>query len=258
MEKWRGKIAVVTGASAGIGISIVKSLVSYGVNVVGLARRVEKVEELANELKDAAGKVYAYKCDVADQESVKAAFQWVEEKFGGVDILVNNAGVYKFIRILDEGDALNNDLKQIVDVNLMGVIYCTRAAFATMKKRDYGYIVNINSIGGHFIPFPTENVPSYNIYSASKYGVTATNEVLRQELATSEFGEKIRITSISPGEVKTDMVEVAGFSGTVDEYFSCIPYLLPEDIAESVVYVLSTPSRANVTELMIRPTAEKV
>lgn len=140
----------------------------------------------------------------------------------------------------------------------MGVIYCTRAAFATMKKRDYGYIVNINSIGGHFIPFPTENVPSYNIYSASKYGVTATNEVLRQELATSEFGEKIRITSISPGEVKTDMVEASGFPGTVDEYFSCIPYLLPEDIAESVIYVLSTPSRANVTELMIRPTAEKV
>lgn len=140
----------------------------------------------------------------------------------------------------------------------MGVIYCTRAAFASMKNRDFGYIVNLNSIGGHFIPFPTENVPSYNIYSASKYGVTATNEVLRQELAVSEHANKIRITSISPGECKTDMVEASGWKGSVEDYFNVIPYLLPEDVAESVIYVLSTPQRANVTELMIRPTGERV
>jgi NADP+-dependent farnesol dehydrogenase len=112
MEKWSGKTAVVTGASAGIGIAIVKSLVQHGVNVVGLARRVERVEviffhqiehffrktffqELANELQDAAGKVSAFKCDVSDQLSVQNAFEWIEEKFGGVDILINNAGVYK-------------------------------------------------------------------------------------------------------------------------------------------------------------------
>lgn len=81
----------------------------------------------------------------------------------------------------------------------MGVIYCTRAAFATMKNRDFGYIININSIGGHIVPFPTENVPSYNTYAASKHGLTATNEVLRQELACSEYAEKVRVTSISPG-----------------------------------------------------------
>jgi NADP+-dependent farnesol dehydrogenase len=160
--------------------------------------------------------------------------------------------------MLDEGETINNDLKQIVDVNLMGVVYCTRAAFASMKSRAYGHIIHINSIGGHFIPFPTENVPSYNIYCASKYGVTATNEVLRQELACSEHRDKIRVTSISPGEVKTDMVEVSGWQGDVDEYFSSIPYLLPEDIAEGVVYVLATPPRVNVTEVIIRPTGERV
>lgn len=127
-----------------------------------------------------------------------------------------------------------------------------------MKTQEFGYVININSIGGHFVPFPTSAVPSYNIYSASKYGVTATNEVLRQELIFSDCKDKIRVTSISPGEVKTDMVEAAGYQGSADEYFSSIPILLPEDVAESVIYVLSTPPRVNVTELMIRPTGEPV
>lgn len=161
-------------------------------------------------------------------------------------------GIFRFIGLLDEGDEVNDELKKIVDVNLMGLVYCTRAAFKTLKTRDYGYIVNINSITGHFVPFPTEDVPSYNIYAASKYGVTATNEVLRQELACSEFKNKVRVTSISPGEVKTEMIEASGFQGSAEEYFASVPILLPEDIADGVIYVLSTPPRVNVTELTIR------
>lgn len=166
--------------------------------------------------------------------------------------------IFRFIRILDEGDQINDDLKETVDVNLMGVVYCTRAAFKSMKRQELGYVININSICGHFVPFPTENVPSYNIYPASKYGVTATNEMLRQELIFTECKDKIRVTSISPGEVKTDMVEASGYQGTADEYFSSIPLLLPEDIADSVIHVLSTPPRVNITEIMIRPTGEHV
>lgn len=153
---------------------------------------------------------------------------------------------------------MNDDLKNIVDVNLMGLVYCTRAAFESMKRREFGYIININSTTGHFVPFPTDDVPSYNVYAGSKHGVTATSEVLRQELICSEYKDKIRVTSISPGEVKTDMIEASGFQGSVDEYFSSVPLLLPEDIATGVVYVLSTPFRVNVTELTIRPTGEKV
>jgi NADP+-dependent farnesol dehydrogenase len=140
----------------------------------------------------------------------------------------------------------------------MGVIYCTRAAFKSMKKLDRAYIINISSIAGHFVPFPTEDVFSYNTYAASKFALTATNEVLRQEFACSEFREKIRVTNISPGEVKTDMVEASGFTGSTEDYFASNSALLPEDIAESVVYVLSTPDRVNVTELLIRPTGERV
>lgn len=161
------------------------------------------------------------------------------------------------MRILDEGDELNDELKRIVDVNLMGTVYCTRAAFKTMKTRELGYVVNINSITGHFIPFPTEDVASYNTYAASKFGVTATAEVLRQELTCSEFKDKIRVTSLSPGEVKTEMVEASGFQGSAEDYFNSVPLLLPEDIADGVVYILSTPARVNVTELTIRPTGER-
>lgn len=152
---------------------------------------------------------------------------------------------------------MNDEFKKIIDVNLMGAVYCTRAAFHLMKNSDFGYIVNINSITGHFVPFPTEDVPSYNIYAASKYGITATNEVIRQELTCSEFKDKIRVTSISPGEVKTEMIEASGYQGSADEYFASVPLLLPEDIADGVIYVLSTPPRVNITELTIRPTGER-
>lgn len=166
--------------------------------------------------------------------------------------------IFRFIRILDEGDEINEALKQTVDVNLMGVVYCTREAFKSIKKQEFGYVININSIGGHFVPFPTSNVPSYNIYSASKYGLTATNEVLRQELIFTDCKDKVRITSISPGEVKTDIIDAAGFQGSAEDYYSSIPVLLPEDVSESVIYCLSTPPRVNITELMIRPTGEPV
>ena len=93
MEKWEGKLAVVTGASSGIGAAIVKDLAIAGINVVGLARRVEKIEKIITELKEVTGKVYSHKCDVSDEVSVKSAFKWIEDTFGSIHILVNNAGI---------------------------------------------------------------------------------------------------------------------------------------------------------------------
>ncbi|CAO1341445.1 unnamed protein product [Diamesa serratosioi] len=257
MEKWEGKLAVVTGASSGIGAAIVKDFATHGINVVGLARRVEMVEKLADDLKSASGKVYALECDVSDQESVKQAFKWVEDNLGGVDILVNNAGVYKFISIFNHDENTNDELKKIIDINLMGMVYCARAAFTSMIKRnDYGYIINMNSITGHSVPFPTADVPSYNIYAGSKYAVTATTEVMRQEI-TCMNNKKIRVGSLSPGEVRTDMIEVSGFEGNVDEYFETTPVLSPFDISQGVIYMLSSPAHVQVAELTLRPVGER-
>lgn len=299
MEKWEGKLAVVTGASAGIGIAIVKSLVGHGINVVGLARRVERVEVLSSlftrlsrlktislssvsgareRIKRRLGESSRYEVrrgrSIIGEESFRLdrGALWRSRhpdkqrwRLQVIDATSNfpppafksSSFISRFVRILDEGDEVNDELKKIVDVNLMGTVFCTRAAFQTMKTRDLGYVININSITGHFIPFPTEDVASYNTYAASKHGVTAVNEVLRQELACSEHKHKIRVTSLSPGEVRTEMMEASGFQGSVEDYFASVELLYPEDIAEGVIYILSTPPRVNVTELTIRPTGER-
>lgn len=257
MEKWVGKIAAVTGASAGIGRAISIALANAGVNVVGLARRPEKVQDIANELKSGAGTVHGRACDVADEVSVKSAFQWIEGTFGGVDILVNSAGIWRFISLLDDNENTSAELKRTMDVNYMGTVYCTREAYKSMNKRGtYGYIININSISGHYVPIPTPELASYNTYAASKYAITATTETLRHELTWSN-NKKIRVASLSPGEVRTDLLLPAGYQGSLEDYYEANPPLLPENIAAGAIFMLSLPYNVQVNELTMRPVGEK-
>lgn len=192
MEKWVGKIAVVTGASAGIGAAIVSDLAKAGIHVIGLARRIEKIDELIKSLGLTNGKMYAYQCDVSDQESIKTAFKWIEEKFGKIHILVNNAGVVKNVVILDAGDEAGKKLNETINTNFTGLIHCTRAGFQLIKKsNDYGFIININSIAGQSVPFI--DGMKFNVYPATKHAVRAASEVLRQELISMK-NNKIRIS----------------------------------------------------------------
>lgn len=193
MEKWVGKLAVVTGASAGIGAAIVRDLARAGINVVGLARRVENIEAIISALGETPGKVYACKCDVSDLQSVKSAFAWIEGKFGSIQILVNNAGIGRNISILCDDD-VDEALKQVIDTNFTGLVQTTRQAYQLMKKTDdYGYIININSIVGHVLPFPSNGASRSNVYSGTKHAVTATTEILRQELVCLK-NDKIRVS----------------------------------------------------------------
>lgn len=145
MERWIGKIAVVTGASAGIGSAIVKDLAKAGVIVIGLARRLELVEAIKQQVpNDIAKNIHAYHCDVANEQSILSAFDWVEKKFGAVHILINNAGLAKYTMLLDPNNGQN--LTDTVNTNILGLLFCTREAFKSMSKRDddLGYIININ------------------------------------------------------------------------------------------------------------------
>lgn len=145
MEKWLNKNAVVTGSSSGIGLAILKELLKEGINVIGLVRHVEKFDSIIENVKNSAGKLLVHQCDVSNPHSVKNAFNWIEENVGAVDVLINCAGIFRFI-------SFNNELKETIDVNFMGTVYCTRKAYESMMKyENFGLIVNINSVGGHYV-----------------------------------------------------------------------------------------------------------
>uniref|UniRef100_A0A9I3GIQ9 Dehydrogenase n=1 Tax=Anopheles farauti TaxID=69004 RepID=A0A9I3GIQ9_9DIPT len=244
MDRWTGKVAIVTGASSGIGAAVLKSLAKAGLVVVGLARRVELVEELRKELPTTvAPHLHAIRCDITREEDIISAFEQVEQKFGGVDVLVNNAGIaHGGINLLTPDNT--TQLRQVVDTNLVGLVLCSREAFKSMQKRSVdGHIVHINSVVGHSVPA----FQSFNIYPATKYGVTAVTETMRHELRMAN--SKTKVTSISPGLVKTGAIpDEMKTNGT--------PILEPEDIADAILYVLGTPPRVQIHELTIRPIGE--
>lgn len=192
MERWIGKTAVVTGASSGIGAAIVIDLLKAGVNVVGLARRLERVESIQQKIPPLAkGKLYPIKCDLTQESEIKNAFNWVEDNLGGTDILINNAGIIRTMNLLDADNT--QDLRDTIDTNILAVVLCTREAFHSMRSRSVdGHIIHINSQAGHKIPYFVGLYPSFNIYPSTKYAVTAMTEVMRQELQV--FDTKIKVT----------------------------------------------------------------
>ncbi|XP_073828465.1 uncharacterized protein [Musca autumnalis] len=246
MDRWQNKIAVVTGASSGIGAATCKALVEKGMIVVGLARRFEKMENQTRPLiaTEFQKNFHTHSCDVSDEESVKTAFSWIVEKFGAVDVLINNAGMLKYGRITDPDSS--DLIKNTINTNVLGVVWCTREAFKSMKERNFdGHIVILNSIVGHVVPIH----PMTNVYPPSKHAVTAMTEVLRQEFLNEET--KIKITSISPGIVRTEIFENNGFP---DDW----PALTSADIADAIVYCLQTPPHVQIHEMIIKPVGEKI
>lgn len=242
MEKWKGKLAVVTGASSGVGAVVAEKLVRNGINVIGLARRSEVIEENIKKFGELSGKMYARKCDLSSIESIKETFKWIEETFGTINILVNNAGASSLNNVTQEGDEAEKLVNQMISTNFIGLVHCTRKAIELMKKSDDpSIIININSSLGHHVSYMDY---SLGIYPATKFGVRAFSETARQELIHSR-NTKIRISSISPGLIKTAM--------TADDFFDNFPILKPDDVAESLMYILSTPPSVNIQDILIKP-----
>ncbi|XP_039752273.1 farnesol dehydrogenase-like [Pararge aegeria] len=244
MERWSNKVAVVTGASSGIGAALSIRLAENGMTVVGLARRAHLIDELNSEV-TGTGKIHSRQCDLSKVEEIKAAFEWVENKFGGTDVLVNNAGIFKGGKITDATDGKLSDehILLTMDVNYKGLVMCTREAVGSMRKRNFnGHIININSVAGHYIPFHSD----FNIYSSTKHAVTAFSAALLNEMADAK--RKIKVTSISPGLVRTEMT----ITHDPEQ-----PILEPGDIADAILYVISTPPNVNISELEILSAAEK-
>lgn len=249
MDKWQGKTAVVTGASAGIGASITIALAKAGINVIGLARRKSLIENIAKQNKDSPGKIFAFACDVSDPKSIDATFRWIEKSIGKIHIWINNAGVWHSSKLTSDG-LKDADIIATINTNLTGLVLCSRKAVKLMEKgEEPGYVININSIAGQLSASNTLAEMGTNVYAGSKHGAANITDILRIELA-AKANNKIRVSNISPGIVFTDIFTVAGMPKEVREQ---LIGLKPEDIADSVIYLLSTPVSVNVTELTIRP-----
>nr|XP_023021487.1 farnesol dehydrogenase-like [Leptinotarsa decemlineata]XP_023021488.1 farnesol dehydrogenase-like [Leptinotarsa decemlineata] len=249
MDRWRGKVAIVTGASSGIGAAIVMRLVEDGMVVVGLARRLDRMKDLEQQLHTSKGKFHPYQCDMSVESDILSSFKYVTENIGPVHVLINNAGC-SFKSTLAEGDT--EKWKTTIDVNVLGLCIATREAVKDMKKNHIdGHIIHINSILGHRLPV----LEGLNIYPATKHAVTALTETLRQEINKMKL--KIRITSISPGIVTTDFFTSGNHQSIKKQVEdNDMPFLSPEDIADGVHYTLSTPAGVNVLELTIKPVNE--
>ncbi|XP_043910499.1 dehydrogenase/reductase SDR family member 11 isoform X2 [Protopterus annectens] len=199
MDRWKDRVALVTGASVGIGAAIARALVQHGMKVVGCARSVDKIEKLAAECQSAKypGTLIPYKCDLSNEEEILSMFSAIKTLYQGVDVCINNAGLARPEPLLY---GKTEGWRNMIDVNILALSVCTREAYQSMKERDVddGHIININSMSGHRVLASSIS----HFYSATKFAVTALTEGLRQELR--EAKSLIRVTCISPGLVETE------------------------------------------------------
>lgn len=194
MERWRNKVAVVSGASSGIGAACARALVGAGMVVVGLARRQDRVEQLRQELSaEKQSRVHAIRCDVSRNEQVTKAFEWIKEHLGAVDVLISNAGTMATGELSGQADA--GAMLSTMETNVMGGVYCIREAFQSMRERGAeGHVVIMNSVAGQQVPNLGPQLPSLNIYPASKFALTAMNEIYRQEFQRHKTNVKITVS----------------------------------------------------------------
>lgn len=240
-------VALVTGASSGIGTAIARHLATAGYQLAICARRQERLDQLATELRQIGAEVLTQTVDLRQEDQILQLFAAIRQTWGGVDVLVNNAGLgYRQPLISGETEAW----REMLDVNVLALCICTREALKTMRQRNNtGHIIHISSMSGHRVP------EGAGVYAASKFAVRALTEGLRQELRSA--GSQIKVSSISPGFVETEFAEKYNQSAArAKEVYSQFPVLQPEDIAAAVGYLLSQPQHVQVHDILLRPTQQ--
>lgn len=241
-----GKIALVTGASSGIGAAAAEVLASAGATVVVAARRVDRLQALVHQIESRGGKAFALPGDVTDEQTAHGLVTGTVSRFGRLDILVNSAGV------IDSGGVENADMaryRRVVDINLLGSLYTCHAAIGPMRAQGGGDIINISSTAGR------RAAALFNAYAASKFGLTGMTEAMRQEVG--RYG--IRVCIIEPGATTTEVSAGVGdpnYRKFIQEHVSKEGAMKPEDVAGAILFVVSLPPRANVSQLLIRPTID--
>lgn len=242
MKRWQGRVALVTGASAGIGREVAAVLARAGMKVAMGARRIDRLNELAESLPDA--ELLPVEADLRQEEQILALFEKVRGTWGGVDVMVNNAGLGHRAPLTSGS---TEQWREMLEVNVLGLCVCTREAVTDMRKRgDDGHVIHLSSMAAHRVPRGS------GVYSATKFAVRSLTEGLRQELR--ELDSKIRVTAISPGFVETEFAERYNKSKEVArETYSSFACLQSEDIAETVRWVLAAPPHVQTHDVLMRP-----
>ncbi|RST74145.1 SDR family oxidoreductase [Siminovitchia acidinfaciens] len=242
------KVAIITGASSGIGHATATMLAKNGITVMLAARREDRLQQLRDEIVNNGGKASYKVTDVTSYDQMKELVDKTLHHFGKVDVLINNAGIMpiSYMRKLKV-----DDWNRMIDVNIKGVLHGIAAVLPTMQERNEGHIINISSVAGY------EVYPPRVLYSATKHAVRIITEGLRKELLPEE---NIRTTLISPGSVDTELVDSVKDEDVLNmirEEGSLDRTISSDDIANAILYAIRQPSAVSVNDIIIRPTAQR-
>ena len=244
MASLDGKVAAITGASSGIGEATAIALADAGAKVSLGARRKDRLDALVEKIGDNA---LAIETDIGDEEQARAFVQRTKDELGGFDILINNAGVMLLGPLLAQQ---SDDWRTMVDVNILGLVYCSHAGLALMAEQKSGHIVNISSVAGRIAGAGSA------VYNFTKWCVTCFSEALRQEAAYVN----VRVTCVEPGFVDTELqghnTNPMVVEATQKMRESVAKVLEADDIAQAILYVVSQPEHVSINEVLVRPTGQ--
>lgn len=243
----KNKTVFITGASSGIGAACAKQFAEAGAKLLLCARQLDKLDTLASQLrKDHGVDVHTFTLDVRQRTNVAETLNALPAKWKNIDILINNAGLAAGLDFLQEGNI--QDWEDMIDTNVKGLLYVTRAVLPQMIEKNTGHIINIGSIAGH------QTYPKGAVYCATKQAVNTLSNGLRMDL----FGTKIRVSTVDPGAVETNfsLVRFKGDETRAAAVYEGTTPLKPDDVADAVFYCASRSPHINISEIIIMPTAQ--
>jgi NADP-dependent 3-hydroxy acid dehydrogenase YdfG len=243
MSNVKGKVVAITGASSGIGEAAGRLLAASGAKVLLGARRAERLQAIAADIRKSNGEVDLHVIDVSKRDDLTSFIKKAQDRFGRLDVLIGNAGLMP-LSPLD--DLKVDEWDRMIDVNIKGVLYGIAAALPVFRKQGSGHFINVSSVAAHRV------APTGAVYSGTKFAVRAISEGLRQEA-----GDKIRVTIVSPGAVESELAETISNPDVKKRIQDYRKMAIPaEAIASAMAYAIEQPSNVNVNEILARPTAQ--
>ena len=245
MMTLQDRIVLITGASSGIGSATARVFAQAGAKLILTARRQDRLEQLADELgKEFASSTHLLSLDVRDASAVESAISNLSADWSSIDVLINNAGLSRGLEKLQAGSI--QDWEEMIDTNIKGLLYLTRAIVPGMISRGRGHVVNLGSTAGH------QTYPNGNVYCATKAAVRVISEGLKQDL----LGTPVRVSSVDPGLVETEFSQVRfrGDTERAKKVYQGLTPLTPTDVADVIFFCATRPPHVNISEVLLMPT----